>query len=125
MHALTLTTFWQVWKMTNAKAFNGEMFSLAGTRREALVEHNIAMAEFAKEKEAKGQKHMGIGGWAKPRMDQIKVHRNGAWSIITSKARIGYIIKDNKGDALMAAAVHHTCPSVLYSELLAIRNAID
>lgn len=60
----------------------------------------------------------------KPKAGQFKINTDGAWSSHTKEVGIGYIMRDHKRKALIATIAHHTNPSPLFFELLAIKSAM-
>lgn len=105
--------------------FKREQVSTAHVSRETTREQ--AEIEEAMEKEGRKRKVMdnSFSKWEKPQEGQLKVNTNGAWNYTTKEAGIGYIIRNSEGITLLAAAAYHESPSILYSELLAIKSAMN
>lgn len=84
---------------------------LAVTSRKALTEFRLAANTIDQNKGQRTHRNKEPEVWERPMKNQLKVNTDGSWQHENSGASLGYVIRNEQGETLMAAAVQHMSPS--------------
>jgi ribonuclease HI len=140
---MMLMTFWRIWHAHNELTHGKECPSIEGSRRflvsylnslmlikqfpeadigkgKMVVNHQQGFKEVATRERTKS----GRPRWKPPDDLAAKLNVDGAFSS-TRQAGAGIILRDSKGDVLVAACRHHqNCQNALEAELMAIEEGL-